>query len=169
MLIMARHELEQQYSKTLQNIPNPSSRHMTLKTPKTFSAKPFTAKQISRRMPSRVAPAPHRSWLYATAMMLTLTAAGALLAMRAQAQTPEPDAVAPAQATPSPAAAPKYAAKDMAMAFSYMDANKDGKVSREEAAGFRGVARHFDEADTNRDGFLSSQEFESALNGRRPQ
>lgn len=157
---------------------------MTLKTPKTFSAKPFTAKQISRRMPSRVASASRRSWLYATAMMLTLTAAGALLAMRAQAQTPEPDAAppvqaapvpaapaqaAPTQATPSPAAAPKYAAKDMALAFNYMDANKDGKVSREEAAGFRGVARHFDEADTNRDGFLSSQEFESALNGRKPQ
>ena len=146
----------------------------TPKTPKTFSAKPFTAKQISRQMPSRVAPASRRSWLYATAMMLTLTAAGALLAMRAQAQTPEPDAAAPVQAAPaqvapSPAAAPKYAAKDMALAFSYMDANKDGKVSREEAAGFRGVARHFDEADTNRDGFLSSQEFESALNGRKPQ
>lgn len=141
---------------------------MTLKTLKTLNAKPFTAKQISRRMSSRVASASHRSWLYATAMMLTLTAAGALLAMRAQAQTPEPDAAAPAQAAPSPAA-PKYAAKDMAMAFSYMDANKDGKVSRDEAAGFRGVARHFDEADTNRDGFLSREEFESALNGRKPQ
>ena len=57
----------------------------------------------------------------------------------------------------------------MARAFSYMDANRDGKVSREEAAGFRGVARHFDEADTDRDGFLSSEEFESALNGRKPQ
>ncbi|MDP3798851.1 MAG: EF-hand domain-containing protein [Polaromonas sp.] len=102
-------------------------------------------------------------------MMLTLTAAGALLAMRAQAQTPEPAAAAPAQTAPSPVAAPKYAAKDMVRAFSYMDANRDGKVSREEAAGFRGVARHFDEADTDRDGFLSSEEFESALNGRKPQ
>lgn len=142
---------------------------MTLMPLKTLNAKPFTAKQISRRISSRVAPASHRSRIYATAMMLTLTAAGALLAMRAQAQTPEPDAAAPAQAAPSPAAAPKYAAKDMAMAFSYMDANKDGKVSREEAAGFRGVARHFDEADTNHDGFLSREEFESALNGRKPQ
>lgn len=142
---------------------------MTLKTFKTLNAKPFTAKQISWQTSSRVIHASHASWLYAGVMMLTLTAAGALLAMRAHAQTPEPAAAAPAQAAPSPAAAPKYAAKDMVRAFSYMDTNKDGKVSREEAAGFRGVARHFDEADTNRDGFLSSEEFESALNGRKPQ
>lgn len=144
---------------------------MTLKTFKTFktlSAKPFTANQISRQMPSRIASAPQRSWLYAGALLMALTAASALLAMRAQAQTPEPAAAAPEQAAPSPAA-PKYAAKDMALAFNYMDANKDGKVSREEAAGFRGVARHFDEADTSRDGFLSREEFESALNGRKPQ
>lgn len=141
---------------------------MTLKTFKTPSAKPSTAKQISRKTSSRVVHASHRSWLYAGVMMLTLTAASALLAMHAQAQTPEPAAAAPEQAAPSPAA-PKYAAKDMALAFNYMDANKDGKVSREEAAGFRGVARHFDEADTNRDGFLSREELESALNGRKPQ
>jgi len=141
---------------------------MTVKTFKTLTAKPFPAKQISWQMPSRVASAPQRSWRYAGAMLMTLTAASALLAMRAQAQTPEPAAAAPEQVAPSQAA-PKYAAKDMALAFNYMDANKDGKVSREEAAGFRGVARHFDEADTNRDGFLSREEFESAMNGRKPQ
>jgi len=136
----------------------------------TFNAKSFTANPMSKQMPLRGVHASYRSWLYAGAMMLTLTAAGALLAMRAQAQTqtPEPSVTAPAQEAPNPAAAPKYAARDVAQAFSYMDANRDGKVSREEAAGFRGVARHFDEADTDRDEFLSREEFESALNGRKP-
>ncbi len=45
-----------------------------------------------------------------------------------------------------------------------MDKNRDGKVSRDEASSFRGVARHFDEADTNKDGFLSREEFEKAMN-----
>jgi hypothetical protein len=61
-----------------------------------------------------------------------------------------------------------YAAKDVARAFAFMDANKDGKISREEAAGFRGVARHFDAADSNRDSLLSRAEFESALNKKKP-
>lgn len=47
-----------------------------------------------------------------------------------------------------------------------MDANKDGKVSRQEAAGFRNVAKHFDAADTNKDGTLSLIEFGNALNRR---
>ena len=50
-----------------------------------------------------------------------------------------------------------------------MDANPDGKLSREEAAGFRGVARHFDQADTNHDGFLSRKEFDAAMNYVKPQ
>lgn len=57
----------------------------------------------------------------------------------------------------------------MGLAFKFMDANKDGKISREEAAGFRSVARHFDEADTNKDNALSREEFENALNGVKPQ
>ena len=68
----------------------------------TRNAKPSAAKQISPQMPSRF-HASGLSHLYAAAMMMTLTAAGALLAMGAQAQTPEPAAAAPAQAAPSPA------------------------------------------------------------------
>lgn len=54
------------------------------------------------------------------------------------------------------------------MAFTYIDANKDGKLSRAEAAGFRGVAKYFDEADVNKDGFLSREEFENAMNRSKP-
>lgn len=112
------------------------------------------------------------AYFYVSAL-LTLTAAAALLALSAQAQTAEPAAApaatVPQTAAPAPTSAPKYAAKDIERAFGYIDANKDNQISREEAAGFRGVARHFDEADTNKDGMLSREEFENALNASKPQ
>lgn len=49
-----------------------------------------------------------------------------------------------------------------------MDGNHDGKLSREEASGFRGVAKHFDQADTNKDNFLSPEEFDKAMNYVKP-
>lgn len=82
--------------------------------------------------------------------------------------TPAP---APAAAPPAPPAAaqgPAYTASNIALAFTYIDANRDGKISREEAAGFRGVAKYFDEADVNKDGFLSREEFENAMNRSKP-
>lgn len=129
---------------------------------------PFTsAKQISSRFDV--------SYRYLWATMLTLTAAAALLATGAQAQTAE--AAVPAQVT-SPAqaaqaaapvvvAAAKYAATDIERAFGFLDANKDSKISRDEAAGFRGVAKYFDKADSNKDHALSREEFENALNGKK--
>ena len=97
-------------------------------------------------------------------ILVSLTTA--LLAFAVQAQTTKP--AAPAQGTFSPtvsvAAVPKYAAKDIERAFGFIDINKDGKISREEAVGFRGVARHFDKADIDKDGMLSREEFGSALN-----
>ena len=70
-----------------------------------------------------------------------------------------------ANAAPAP---PRYSASALKQAFSFMDSNHDGQVSREEAAGFRGVARHFDQADTDHDGMLSAQEFEAAMNYVKP-
>jgi EF hand len=100
------------------------------------------------------------SWvIVGFAAMLTLGGGAALFAMRAQAQTADAPAAA---ASAEPAA--KYSAKDLERAFNFMDANKDGRISRDEAASFRNVAKYFDEADTDKDQMLSPQEFENAMN-----
>ena len=65
---------------------------------------------------------------------------------------------------PAPPTVPKYSASDIKTIFNYLDRNKDGKITREEAAGFKGVARNFDRADTNHDGALSFDEFSFAMN-----
>ena len=63
---------------------------------------------------------------------------------------------------------PGYAAGALKRAFNFMDDNHDGKISREEASRFLGVAKYFDRADTNHDGFLSRQEFDKAMNYVKP-
>ena len=87
-------------------------------------------------------------------------------ALQAQPATPEPAA---AVMTPAAVAVakPRYSSSDIDRAFGFMDGNKDGKISREEAAGFRNVAKHFDAADTNKNQALSREEFESALNSTK--
>lgn len=81
------------------------------------------------------------------------------------ASLPEATASTPAPAvTSAPPADPRYSASNIKLAFNYMDASRDGLISREEAAGFRGVARNFDKADTDHDNTLSRAEFERAMN-----
>ncbi len=101
--------------------------------------------------------------------MLGVSAAAALLALGAQAQgTDAPAATSGAAAAQAPAPVPRYAASDLERAFGFMDGNRDGKISREEASGFRGVAKNFDRADTNHDSFLSREEFDTAMNYVKP-
>ena len=110
---------------------------------------------------------------------LAVTSALLLLALGACAQTTVPttssSTTSAATAAPTPPAqeapaleAPAYTASNIALAFNYIDANKNGQLSREEAAGFRGVAKNFDAADTDKDGSLSRQEFDNAMNRSKP-
>ena len=49
-------------------------------------------------------------------------------------------------------------------AFNRADANGDGKLSRDEAGHLPAIALKFDDLDTNKDGFLSMEEFSAVLN-----
>ncbi len=124
--------------------------------------KPFFA------LPARTFSVP--AWVLA----LGVSAAAALFAMSVQAQGVEIPAPASssgaseASAAEPPAPAPRYAANDLERAFGFMDGDHDGKVSRQEASGFRGVAKNFDRADSNQDGFLSREEFDTAMNYVKP-
>ena len=46
--------------------------------------------------------------------------------------------------------------------FTQIDANQDGKISKQEASSFSSVELMFDGADSNKDGALDSKEFEQA-------
>ena len=107
-------------------------------------------------------------------MFFSFSAVSALFVMgSAHAQSTQAPAYESAASATSgsetSAPAPRYTASNLERAFKFMDANHDGQISRKEAAGFRGVARHFDQADTNHDGFLSREEFDTAMNYVKPQ
>lgn len=106
-------------------------------------------------------------------LLMAFAASAVLAATGASAQTAGPATPASAAIQPAEAAAPqpepvkpppRYSATDIERVFNFMDANHDGQLSRQEAAGFKNVARHFDAADTNQDGVLSLTEFANALN-----
>ncbi len=76
-------------------------------------------------------------------LVIAVTAFGlALAAQPLCAQEQEKGAKAPA-------------AKKERVNFATLDANKDGKIAREE---WKGRAKRFDRLDTNRDGFLTQEE-----------
>lgn len=87
-----------------------------------------------------------------SAALFATLSLGTVMALHAQAPQ-----------TPIPPSKNNWTTAQIAEAFKRLDANGDGLISREEAAVARGVAKHFDQADTNRDGSLSAPEFESAM------
>jgi len=54
-------------------------------------------------------------------------------------------------------------AQDAALVFAALDANHDGKVTKAEAQKNAAVAQMFDQADKNKDGSLSKEEFQAAF------
>ena len=116
-------------------------------------------------------------WFYGGGVMVAMASAAVLITTCARAQTapaaPVEGMTSATVSVPMPVQAssadtvkpaPKYSRRDIERAFGFMDANQDGKISRQEASGFRNVARYFDAADTNKDNALSLQEFGAALN-----
>lgn len=97
---------------------------------------------------------------FKTPYLLSGAVAMSMLATTASvwAQSSAPPVVA------GPAAAPQSAAaKEMPAAFVKADANKDGKLSKQEAKVVPGLAAKFDDVDTDQDKMVSSTEFEKFL------
>ena len=53
-----------------------------------------------------------------------------------------------------------HAAKKLAR-FKAADKDGDGKISRAESAALPAIAKHFDEIDTNKDGYLTKEEMKA--------
>lgn len=113
---------------------------------------PHSSTKMSVKKPS---PPMVAYYFYIAGVLVAMMAATVLVAAEAQTQD--------AQATDAPANI-RYSASDAVRAFGLIDTNLDGKMSREEASGFRNIAKHFDAADSNRDGNLSIEEFAKAQN-----
>lgn len=73
-------------------------------------------------------------------------------------------AAARAQAAASAIPPNRVTSQDLAAAFQRADANGDGKLTRQEAERFPAVAQRFEQIDTNRDTFISLDEFSQAVN-----
>ena len=104
--------------------------------------------------------AQHRGRLLGAGATLLVGALVACVAANAQAHTQV------AQVLPVvPLAQNQYGQQEIDHAFSLIDTDSNGRLSRSEAIAFRKVANYFDRADSNRDETLSPQEFAAALNG----
>ena len=78
------------------------------------------------------------------------------------AQTPPANTMG---ASPSSAAIPpnRWTAAQIDEAFKKTDQDHDGKITRQEATIWTGLSRQFELVDTNKDGNISSAEFDEAL------
>ncbi|HYW55554.1 MAG TPA: EF-hand domain-containing protein [Polaromonas sp.] len=98
-------------------------------------------------------------------LMAALTVGSALAA---HAQSPDATGTKPAtpmatpstQSTPAAKATPAQTTETI---FVRADANKDGKLSKQEVARFPAIEQRFEEIDANKDQFVSREEFEAAL------
>ena len=68
---------------------------------------------------------------------------------------------AQAQGTAAPSADSTPAANSTTAAFTRADSNADGKLTKQEAARLPAIASRFDELDKDKDGVLTSAEFDT--------
>ncbi len=95
----------------------------------------------------------------------TLIAGAAISLLATSAVWAQSTAPAMGTGAPAPAAAgdKPMSAKDMALAFTKADANKDGKLDKLEAEGVPGLAAKFEQVDADGDKMVSKVEFEKGL------
>lgn len=109
------------------------------------------------------------SLITAGAVSMTSLAFAQSAAMAPDAAPPPPATATPAPhdgpmqegvAAPAPNTAPApMASTEKPKSWKELDANKDGKLSKDEVAGDATWTADFDSADANKDGFLSKSEF----------
>jgi EF hand len=71
--------------------------------------------------------------------------------------------MAPAEGAPAKTTSNPMTTKELLVAFTKSDTNKDGKLSKEEAAGVPGLVAKFEIIDTDGDKFISKAEFDKAI------
>jgi hypothetical protein len=107
-------------------------------------------------------------------LLVAALAAGTVGAVRAQTAPPSaasptspPSQMAPSGTPGSAGAVPqnRTTSKDVEAAFGRADANKDGKLDRQEAEHLPAVALRFEQIDTNHDSFISLAELTKAAMG----
>lgn len=74
---------------------------------------------------------------------------------------------AQAQGTATPSTDSTPAASGTTAAFTRADSNSDGKLTKQEAARLPAIASRFDELDKDKDGMLTSAEFEAGAAVRK--
>ena len=77
--------------------------------------------------------------------------------------TPATPATPPTDDTSAVGATPATAASGKAVNWSDLDADKDGKLSKTEAAPVNSLTKAFDKADADKDGLLSTDEYKAYL------
>ena len=101
-------------------------------------------------------------------LLVAALAVGTVGAARAQAAPPSPASPTspPSQMAPSTAVPQnRTTPQDVEAAFGRADANKDGKLDRQEAEHLPAVAQRFDQIDANHDTFISLAELTKAATG----
>jgi hypothetical protein len=146
-MALAARKVLQSLASTCENLPGCGCNHALRAHLCKHGAHP--AKEFILRFPFS------RYGLVITAALLTSTAWTAAQAQ--QPATPASLTTATADNTAAAAAPSKGELKAM-REFKMLDFNGDGQLSRKEVALIPRLASHFDEADTNHDGFVSYEE-----------